>query len=174
MSAWGGILVKNTSDGWVADGAARVAAATGGWQPGAGGPPRRSPAFFRGRQTGQSLRVQFFQCVMICREDAQCGTVIYTTAAMTGHWTLTLYAQHLYKKLQHLQPVALECILKWGIIVKGVSKAWSRGSFGVFYVQRMASPVTLVTLPSSFWMGTVSPIECILYRAYCSHSKWTW
>jgi len=28
----------------------------------------------RGRQTGQSGRVQFFQCVRICLEDAQWGT----------------------------------------------------------------------------------------------------
>jgi hypothetical protein len=34
---------------------------------------RRSEALLSGRQTGQSLRVQFFQCVMIWRDDAQWG-----------------------------------------------------------------------------------------------------
>jgi len=33
-----------------------------------------SPAFLSGKHTGQSCLVQFFQCEMICREDAQCAT----------------------------------------------------------------------------------------------------
>lgn len=36
-----------------------------------GMPLRRSVAFLRGKQTAQSERVQFFQCVMICLDDAQ-------------------------------------------------------------------------------------------------------
>lgn len=36
---------------------------------------RLSLAFFSGRQTGQSCRVQFFQWEMICLDDAQWGTV---------------------------------------------------------------------------------------------------
>lgn len=35
---------------------------------------RLSLAFFRGRQTGQSCRVQFFQWEMICLDDAQWAT----------------------------------------------------------------------------------------------------
>lgn len=35
-----------------------------------------SPAFFSGRQTGQSCLVQFFQWEMICLEEAQCATVV--------------------------------------------------------------------------------------------------
>lgn len=33
-----------------------------------------SPAFFSGRHTGQSCRVQFFQWEMICLDEAQCAT----------------------------------------------------------------------------------------------------
>ena len=34
----------------------------------------RSVAFFSGKHTGQSVLVQFFQCVIICLDDEQCGT----------------------------------------------------------------------------------------------------
>ena len=40
---------------------------------------RLSLAFFKGRQTGQSCRVQFFQWEMICREDAQWATMTRKT-----------------------------------------------------------------------------------------------
>ena len=33
-----------------------------------------SDACFRGRQTGQSCRRQFFQCEIICLDEAQCAT----------------------------------------------------------------------------------------------------
>ena len=81
MSAWGGMLDENTSDAAATAvvGELRAPASGCGWQAGSG-PTRRSPAFLSGRQTGQSLRVQFFQCVMICREDAQCGTVCTHTS----------------------------------------------------------------------------------------------
>ena len=37
---------------------------------------RLSEAFFKGKHTGQSLRVQFFQWEIICLDDAQCATAI--------------------------------------------------------------------------------------------------
>lgn len=62
---------------------------------------RLSLAFFRGRHTGQSCRVQFFQWEMICLEDAQWATVtrksnrIKVTPWLIG-FELTHFLEQLY------------------------------------------------------------------------------
>uniref|UniRef100_A0A6B0TV04 Putative secreted protein n=1 Tax=Ixodes ricinus TaxID=34613 RepID=A0A6B0TV04_IXORI len=52
---------------------------------------RLSEACLSGRQTGQSLRVQFFQCEMICREEAQWGTGHVLPAWQLVMWFSTFF-----------------------------------------------------------------------------------
>lgn len=58
---------------------------------------RLSLAFFSGRQTGQSCRVQFFQWEMICLDDAQWATAEETQTnekkqrLVSGFWKLDIF-----------------------------------------------------------------------------------
>ena len=58
-----------------------------------GGPPPRLllSACFKGRQTGQSCRLQCFQWAIICREEEQCGTVHVLPAWQDVMWFRTFF-----------------------------------------------------------------------------------
>ena len=61
-------------------------------------------AFLRGEHTGQSERTQFFQCQIICRRIAQCGTEIEHTVLLSSDLSI-LATQITLRCLEDIKPV---------------------------------------------------------------------